>query len=278
MRLWLKIAIKITCTSPLLASSPQFVKTGYFHSAKPAISVPAHATAEQFHRESGQFHPKPGKRLIYLTWDDAPQAQGTLNCIRSFTDNGVKATFFAVGLNIHDSLGRMLIDSIQHSYPDLLLANHSWSHAFRNHYSAFFSMPDSAIGDFLYNDSCFHFRNKIIRLPSSNSWVTRGENKGPASATEVRDGLSKIGYSVIGWDLEWRLTRGNHNSQGAEEMVREVNRKFDDSATNSPDAIVILSHDRYFKEPAHLDSLNKFIALLKADPRNVFETIDHYPR
>lgn len=270
MRLWLKIASKFICTSPLLASSLYYTNTGNSHSLK-------HEYAVRSKSSPAPFHPEKGKRVIYLTWDDAPQAQGTINCMRSFTANQVKATFFAVGLNVHDSLGRQLIDSIRGSYPKFLLANHSWSHAFRNQYSKFFAMPDSAIHDFLYNDSCFHFKDKIIRLPSSNSWVMAGENKGPASAIAVREGLAQIGYCVIGWDVEWKLMKGKNSGQGAEEMVREVNRKLDDSTTNAPDAIVILSHDRYFKEPAEVDSLNKFISLLKADPRNVFETIDHYP-
>jgi hypothetical protein len=40
---------------------------------------------------------------------------------------------------------------------------------------------------------------------------------------------------------------------------------------------VILAHDRMFAKAQYADSLNKFIATLKQDPRNVFETLDHYP-
>ena len=65
--------------------------------------------------------------------------------------------------------------------------------------------------------------------------------------------------------------------QGADKMVKEVNDKLDNALTNEPNAIVILAHDRMFAKQQYLDSLNKFITLLKADKRNVFETIDHYP-
>ena len=41
--------------------------------------------------------------------------------------------------------------------------------------------------------------------------------------------------------------------------------------------VVILSHDRLFEKKQFADSLTRFIDLLKADKRNVFETIDHYP-
>ena len=46
---------------------------------------------------------------------------------------------------------------------------------------------------------------------------------------------------------------------------------------NEQNAIVILSHDRLFEKKQFADSLRQFISLLKQDPRNVFETIDHYP-
>jgi len=39
------------------------------------------------------------KRYIYLTWDDSPQPPGTVNCKNVFREQGVKATFFAVGFN-----------------------------------------------------------------------------------------------------------------------------------------------------------------------------------
>lgn len=65
--------------------------------------------------------------------------------------------------------------------------------------------------------------------------------------------------------------------ESASEMVREVNYSFDQHKTNSPGAIVILAHDRMFAKQQYADSLAKFIAMLKLDPRNVFETIDHYP-
>jgi len=60
-------------------------------------------------------------------------------------------------------------------------------------------------------------------------------------------------------------------------MVKEINYKFDNAIANMPNAIVILAHDRMFAKQRYTDTLNKFITILKEDPRNVFETIDHYP-
>jgi len=60
-------------------------------------------------------------------------------------------------------------------------------------------------------------------------------------------------------------------------MAKRINQKFDDGNTVEQNAIVILSHDRLFEKKQFADSLARFIQILKQDPRNVFETIDHYP-
>jgi hypothetical protein len=60
-------------------------------------------------------------------------------------------------------------------------------------------------------------------------------------------------------------------------MAKEVNDMFNDALTVAPNGIVILAHDRMFAKPQYADSLTRFIEILKQDPRNVFETIDHYP-
>ena len=84
--------------------------------------------------ERGGKTPESGdKRYIYLTWDDAPQ-RGTVNCAEVFLQNQVKATFFAVGLNVHNAEGHSALDTITQAYPQLLLCNHGWSHGFHDHY------------------------------------------------------------------------------------------------------------------------------------------------
>jgi hypothetical protein len=60
-------------------------------------------------------------------------------------------------------------------------------------------------------------------------------------------------------------------------MLKKVNEKFENGNTYEQNAVVILSHDRLFGKQQYADSLTKFIETLKKDPRNVFETIDHYP-
>jgi len=220
------------------------------------------------------------KRYIYLTWDDAPEPPGTNNCKRVFREQGVKATFFVVGFNANTPGKKRMIDSLRESYPQFLVANHSYSHAY-NKYKEFYSHPDSAVNDFLRNEKEFQIPVKIIRLPGNTSWVGKGEMKGPKSTMPVCQRLDSLHYNVIGWDLEWQFKNVPHVGsvpiQSVDQMIKDINERFDNELTNEGSSIVILAHDRMFKTPQYVDSLTKFITVLKQDQRNVFETIDHYP-
>jgi len=218
------------------------------------------------------------KRYIFLTWDDSPQPPGTLNCKQVFQEEGIKATFFSVGFNQVGPQKRRLIDSIRSAYPQFLLANHSFSHGFRDQYAKFYSAPmmDSALHDFLKNEELLKIPVKIIRLPGNNTWASNGQIDGQKSTNPLIKKLDEMGYKIIGWDLEWNQA-GKAPRESATEMVKRINQKFDDENTYEPNAIVILSHDRLFEKPQYVDSLRRFISVLKQDSRYVFETIDHYP-
>lgn len=218
------------------------------------------------------------KRYIYLTWDDSPQPPGTTICKRIFEEEGIKATFFAVGMH-HDIEPRRkrTIDSIRNAYPQFLLANHSYTHAFRDNYNFFYTHIDSAVNDFIKAEKAMNIPVKIIRLPGRNTWASNGEVRGPKTSELVAKQLDSLGYKIIGWDIEWQFIKGTTPKQSPTELVNLINSKFESEYTQEPNAIVILAHDRMFQKGAHIDSLKRFIRLLKEDKRNVFETIDHYP-
>lgn len=220
------------------------------------------------------------KRYIYLTWDDSPQPPGTVNCRSVFKSEGVKATFFSVGFNKVGPLKKRLIDSIRNDYPLFLLANHSFSHGFQDKYSKFYSptMTDSALTDFLRNEKELNIPVKIIRLPGNNTWASNGDIQGQKADNPLVKKLDSLGYKIIGWDLEWgQQSKAKAPKESVDEMIQKINQRFDDGNTNQSNSIVILSHDRLFEKPRYADSLRRFISLLKADKRTVFETIDHYP-
>ena len=218
------------------------------------------------------------KHYIFLTWDDSPQPPGTVNCKNVFREQNIKATFFAVGFNQVGPFKKRIIDSLRNDYPQFLLANHSFSHGFNDKYGKFYSLPDSAYNDFMKNEKELQIGIKIIRLPGNNTWASNGVIHGQKSDNSLVKKLDAAGYKIIGWDMEWGQNgKQKQPKESATEMVKRVNQKFEDGSTVEQNAIVILSHDRLFEKKQFADSLSRFIQLLKQDPRNVFETIDHYP-
>ncbi|KAI9449142.1 polysaccharide deacetylase [Russula earlei] len=235
--------------------------------------------------KAGPPKPVPGtpikydssKRYIYLTWDDGPQPPGSTNCRNIFHEQGVKATFFIVAMNAYDAKRKRWIDTLKNAYPEFLIANHSYTHAFKDNYKKFYKEVDSAVGDIQKAQNEIGYALKVVRLPGMNAWVGGGKRKGPQSSRKVYEMLDSLGYKVIGWDVEWQAKAGATPVQSADQMLKDVNKKFDDETSNQANTVVILAHDRMFAKQQYADSLTRFITLLKQDPRNVFETIDHYP-
>ena len=217
------------------------------------------------------------KRYIFLTWDDAPQPPGSNICKIVFEEEGVKATFFMVGMHQTDNRRKYFVDSIRNAYPQFLLANHSYSHGFQNKYHLFYSKPDSAVKDFLRAEQELNIPVKIIRLPGNPTWANNGQIKGPKSTLPVAQKLDAMGYHLLGWDVEWEFIGGSKPKQGAVELANSITQKLDYGNTYEPNCIVILAHDRMFAKQPYTDSLRKFIQELKKDTRNVFETVDHFP-
>ncbi|MBN9296910.1 MAG: polysaccharide deacetylase family protein [Filimonas sp.] len=218
------------------------------------------------------------KKYIYLTFDDGPQPPGTHQCFNICKELGIKATFFMVGQHASSPHLQALVDSIREGYPEILLANHSNTHA-SNHYQYFYQHPQMSHEDFLVAQKKLNVPYKIIRLPGNSAWVREGEVRASKLVKPVCMLLDSSGYNVIGWDVEWNF---NHKTatpvQSADAMINMVNVALQRNETHTKNHVVILTHDRMFRHPSDADSLRKFITELKANPNYVFETIDNYPR
>ena len=217
------------------------------------------------------------KKYIYLSFDDGPQ-HGTTSCYDLCKQEGIKASFFMVGQHTaQKSDGKSIVSMIRESYPQILLANHSYTHA-NGKYLYYYHHPKFAEEDLLRTQDSLHIPFKIIRLPGNRSWVREGEMKATKLAKPLALLLDSAGYNIIGWDLEWNF---NHKSarpvQSASKLAAQVDSAFAKSDTHVKNHLVILSHDRMFQRPADADSLAKFIHILKQNPTYVFETVDHYP-
>ncbi len=217
------------------------------------------------------------KQYIYLTFDDGPQ-QGTQACFNLCKKEAIKASFFMVGLHTKlRSDGKKIVSMIREAYPQVLLANHSYTHAY-NKYQFFYHHPNLALADFNKAQVVLQAPFKISRLPGNRSWVRDGEVKASGLVSPVTHLLDSMGYNVIGWDLEWGFGKKTARPQQTpEQLAHQVDSAFARNNTHMPHHLVILSHDRMFQHPDEADSLAKFIHILKQNPRYVFETVDHYP-
>ncbi len=113
-------------------------------------------------------------------------------------------------------------------------------------------------------------------LPGNNTWASNGSIHGQKAENPLVKRLDSAGYKIVGWDIEWGQNgKLKEPRESATERVARINQKFEDGMTNEQNMIVILSHDRLSEKKQFADSLTRYISLLKQDPRNVFETIDH---
>jgi peptidoglycan-N-acetylglucosamine deacetylase len=216
------------------------------------------------------------KKYIYLTFDDGPQP-GTVQCFNTCKAANIKSTFFMVGLHASSPLLKQIVKDIKLDYPRTLLANHSTTHA-NGKYQYFYNHPQMAAQDFYKAQQTLEVPFKIIRLPGNTSWVFKEKIKANNLTKPVCKLLDSAGYNVIGWDVEWNFRRGSsYPVQSAEKMYNQMVQALSSGSTMHKNHVVILTHDRMFRNKEHTDSLNKFINLVKQNPNYVFETLDHYP-
>lgn len=216
------------------------------------------------------------KKYIYLTFDDGPQ-HGTTYCIQTVKKEQIKASFFMIGNQVNDVFLKKLVASVRNDYPQILLANHSYTHA-NNKYIYFYHHPNMAFNDFVEAQETMNVPFKIIRLPGNSAWINAQSIKASPLVKPVCKMLDSAGYNVIGWDVEWSFNHKTANPVlSPETMLQFVNNAFQKNYTHTKNHLVILTHDRMFRNANFNDSLQKFIGLLKQNPNYIFETVDHYP-
>jgi len=237
----------------------------------------AYPQSDRYGKEEPTLPQDTAHWYVYLTFDDGPQP-GTANCIQICKEEGVKASFFMVGLHTDNwGAGKRLVDFIRQAYPQFVLANHSYSHA-NNHYRYFYQHPDAALADFQQAEQVIRPNFRIARLPGNNAWGIGHKEKSHHLVAAVLHKMDSIGYDVIGWDQEWNFRHTNSRPvQIPDSLVARTMQLLREGKTRIPRHLVLLSHDRMFYHPADSASLQRYIFLLKQQPEVVFQTIDQYP-
>lgn len=221
--------------------------------------------------------PKKKKKTIYLTFDDGPN-KGTKNMMRIVQEEEIPVTLFIIGEHVYGSKEQNAVFDSLVNCNLFEIANHSFTHAFRNKYAKFYQVPDSVVKDFKRCADSLHLTTKIIRTPGRNIWRTQWVNCTDIKfSTAAADALFANGFTIAGWDLEWHYDDKLKLTNTSDEMVLQVDSMFTNAKTKTPDQLVLLAHDQVYQKPDDSAELHQFIIKLKAKNEYNFETISKYP-
>ena len=225
-------------------------------------------------------------RFLYLTFDDGPLA-GTDDCLAVCDAKGVKATFLMVGTHMTGNFREAQVKAVKDK--GMLQGNHSFSHWHQSSNYAdsgktnaewqadFKSCSDKIAG--ILGTSGAEF--KFARLPGKNAWRVGSVDKDDGNSKRVADHLQAQGYSLFGWDVEWKFTGTAAESdpkESPQEIVDQVKAAFSNGSTASANKVVLLMHDHQFRTSRmNKVKLEQLIDKLKAaDAAMKFRTLDTY--
>jgi peptidoglycan/xylan/chitin deacetylase (PgdA/CDA1 family) len=215
---------------------------------------------------------------LYLSFDDGPNP-GTSIVLNILQQEEIPATFFIIGLHAYASPAQKQLWRRLQSTPNIMLANHSYTHGFRNRYEHYYNHPDSVVKDFQRCADSLRFNNKLARTPSSNIWRLPSVHRDYyARRKAAADSLYNKGFQLVGWDVEWSYNGKMELRQTAEEMLAEIHQSVvQKNLTRIPKHVVMLAHDHTFTDAQDSTRLHDFIRLVKKNPHYRWRLLSDYP-
>jgi len=218
------------------------------------------------------------KCYVYLTFDDGP-LNGSENINDIILQEKIKISVFMVGMHVIKNRQMDTYAKYYDQNPYIDEYNHSYTHA-NDHYEAFYNDPDKSVQDILYNQTLLKLPYKIVRLPGRNMWRLNGRSKNDeASGIQTADQLAKLGYEVVGWDIEWQHRPADGAPiQSVDAMYTAVKGLCTSGKTFSKNNVVMLIHDEMFQKSWEESELKQLIDLLRTDQSYIFEQMRFYPQ
>ncbi len=220
------------------------------------------------------------KQKIFLTFDDGPTV-GSKRLYEYIIAEQLPVTLYLVGKH-YDAMPMMhkYLDSLR-SLPYVVMANHSYTHAWGDKYVSFYSHPDAVIEDYKKSQAVLGITSNIARCAGRSVWRTHTLNitdsgNGPGTAMDTL--YHKMGYQFTGWDRSWSYDyKTFKNTKDANQMVEITKKYFDSSWTKTPNAFVILGHDQQYADDEDFNQLIDFVKAIKASGKYEFATMKDYP-
>ncbi len=219
------------------------------------------------------------KKTIYLTFDDGPNT-GSRIISNILNEEQIKSSLFIIGLHVYyDEINYATYKTIKQN-KWIELANHSYTHAFKNKFDYFYQQTDSAVKDFKKCEDSLHFVTNIARTPGRNIWrldsIQFSDNR---KSNTTADSLHSNGFTMMGWDLEWHYNKRRRLVESDSTILRQIENLFNQPGhTRTPDHLVILAHDATFMTQEDSTQLHRLIKNLKAKNEYNFEFVSRYPR
>ncbi|HEX8461497.1 MAG TPA: hypothetical protein VF623_08705, partial [Segetibacter sp.] len=188
-------------------------------------------------------------------------------------------SFFIIGEHVYASrLQNNTWDSLKIA-KHIQLCNHSFTHAFDNHYNKFYTLPDSVVKDFKRCRDSLQLTNNIVRTPGRNIWrVDSLSFTDLKKSTVAADSLQKAGFIVLGWDVEWHYdSKSLRVTSTADEMINLIDSTFAHNRTMQKDHLVLLAHDQVYHKPGDSMELRRFIKKLKLKDEYELSLVTSYP-
>ena len=205
-------------------------------------------------------------KIIYLTFDDGPTRDNTLDILDTLDAYGILATFFVQGKNVNTYSGR-IVETVNRGH---LVGCHSYSHEIASIYSSIESFMSeieeyegamkSAIGEEQFNNM-----NKVIRFPggtTTNSMLSKTE------AVEYISAVREKNYSVYDWTS---LTGDAEGYSTAKDFIKYMSNTLE-SSKNANKPLIVLLHDKWSTNEALADILDYLVL-----EGYYFDTIDNCP-
>lgn len=219
----------------------------------------------------------PTKRYIYLTFDDGPN-KGTENLLKIINKYQIPVTSFIVGKHAYGSKTQAKNLKELENHELVELANHSYSHA-ENKYSEFYKNPEKVVHDFDRAKDSLKFKNKYARTPGRNIWRTSNINVTDIKNSKVAsDELQRAGYTLVGWDLEWKPDNKMKLKGSHRDMAKRIDSIFFNDLEKTSRHLVFLTHDQYLQDDDSVRELDLFISGLQNTNRFEFRKISDYPK
>ncbi|MDP4095004.1 MAG: polysaccharide deacetylase family protein [Bacillota bacterium] len=163
-------------------------------------------------------------KIAYLTFDDGPSRNNTVETLEVLNKYGIKATFFVLPKDGLDDIYKRILDEGH------VLGNHSYSHVYSNVYTSLERFEEDLLKARAFIKERFGYTTKLYRFPGG----TIGKRK---ELIEPRIKiLNENGYKHI----DWNVSCGDADccSRQVGKLVRNVLEEAEDK-----NEIIVLMHD-----------------------------------